>query len=54
MVLRLWTEEGGELRVRITTAPRLGTREEVTMYAASPAEVLAAVGAWLDAAVTPR
>lgn len=54
MVLRLWTEDGGGLRVRITTAPQVGSREEVTTYAASPAEVLAAVGAWLETAVTPR
>ena len=53
MVLRLWTEEGGLLRVRITTAPKPGEGDEVTTYAASPDEVLAAVSAWLDASVTP-
>ena len=54
MVLRLWTEPGGRLRVRITASPGLDAAGTVTTYAASPAEILAQVEDWLDHAVTPR
>jgi hypothetical protein len=54
MVLRLWTESGGRLRVRITASPGLDAAGMVTTYAATPAEVLARVQDWLDLFVTPR
>jgi hypothetical protein len=53
MVLRLWTEPGDRLRVRITASTELDAGT-VTTYAATPAEVLARVQDWLDLFVTPR
>jgi hypothetical protein len=54
MVLRLWIEESGALRVRITASRQVGGTDAVTSYAAAPAEVLGIVQDWLDAFVTPR
>ncbi|MFC5175322.1 hypothetical protein [Nocardioides taihuensis] len=54
LVLRLWTEQDGQLRVRISATRDVGGRDVVTSYAATRAEVLATVGAWLDSLVTPR
>jgi hypothetical protein len=53
MVLRLWTEHGQRLRVRITESTQLDGNDSVTSYAATPAEVVAAVENWLNSFVTP-
>jgi hypothetical protein len=47
LVLRLWTEPGAGVRVRITRNTDHGPGT-VTSYAASKAEVLTAVGRWMD------
>jgi len=54
MVLRLWTEHGDRIRVRVTSSSQLDGSDAVTSYAATPAEVLALVQEWLDSFVTPR
>lgn len=54
LVLHLWTEDDGALRVRITSSRQVGGADATTSYAASPAEVLRFVQDWLDALVTPR
>jgi hypothetical protein len=54
LVLRLWTEDDGALRVRIIASRQVGGADATTSYAASPAEVLAFVQDWLDTVVTPR
>jgi hypothetical protein len=54
MVLRLWTEPGDRLRVRITTCSRLESRDVATSYASTTTEVVALVQDWLDSFVTPR
>jgi hypothetical protein len=54
MVLRLWTEHGDRIRVRVTSSSQLDGSDAVTSYAATPAEVLALVQEWLDSLVTPR
>lgn len=47
LVLRLWTEPGLGIRVRITRNADHGPGP-VTSYAASKAEVRTAVGQWMD------
>jgi len=47
LVLRLWTEPGVGMRVRITRSTDHGPGP-VTSYAANKAEVLTAVGRWMD------
>lgn len=47
LVLRLWTEPGLGMRVRITRSTDHGPGP-ATSYAASRAEVLAAVEQWMD------
>lgn len=54
MVLRLWTEPGDRLRVRITRTADVHSDVGSTTYAATRGEVLEQVGDWLDGFVTPR
>ena len=48
MVLRLWTEPGAELRVRVTSTTEPGQRDPTVTYASSRSEVLLLVADWLD------
>lgn len=48
MVLRLWTEPGAELRVRVTSTTEPGRRDPTVTYASSRSEVLLLVADWLD------
>lgn len=54
MILHAWTEVGGRMRVRITETTDLRSSPRKVAYAATKTEVLAAVTAWLDSAVTVR
>ncbi len=54
MVLHLWTEPGGLMRVRITGTTDVRTGASTTSYAATRDEVLEQVGDWVDSVVTPR
>ena len=54
MVLHLWTETGGRMRVRVTRTIDVRTGTSTTSYAATRREVLEQVGDWLDSLVTPR
>ena len=51
MVLRLWIEPGGGIRVRATRTTDIESGYSTTTYATAYAEVLALVQAWLDEAV---
>ncbi len=53
MLLRVWTESGGQTRVRVTRTTGLGAGR-TTSYACSTPEVLHLVGTWLDELVTSR
>lgn len=54
MIIRLWTETGDRMRVRITCTTELASDRPVTAYASTRTEVLERVEDWLDALVTPR
>jgi hypothetical protein len=54
MVLSLWVEHGGQLRVRVVNTPDVRSHERRTAYCSSKDEVLDAVETWLDAFVTSR
>lgn len=54
MVLHLWVEPGGRMRVRITRTVDLSTEESVTTYASTTAQVVAQVEDWLECLVTSR
>lgn len=54
MILRLWIEPGGRMRVRITRTVDVGSEESATTYASTRAEVVELVEDWLDSLVTPR
>lgn len=53
LVLSLWVEPGDRLRVRITRTDDLLAGQSATSHAATRADVVRAVEAWLDAFVTP-
>ena len=66
LLIRAWTEDGA-FRARITSSTELSPRDEQTIFAATPDQVIAAVRAWMkqftpktvgtgtrDAGVTPR
>lgn len=48
LVLRLWRDEGGHLRARITARLDVEDSEEFVSTAASPDEILEIVRAWID------
>lgn len=52
MILHAWTEVGGRMRVRITETTDVRSGSRTVAYAASPAEVVAAVKTWLESVVT--
>jgi hypothetical protein len=52
-VVRVWTEPGGGFRGRITTTLDVAEREEEVTAAASPAELVALLQAWLEAVTRP-
>lgn len=52
MILHLWTEASGLVRVRITRTTDVTTNETTTSYAATKADVIAEVEKWLDSLVT--
>lgn len=54
MILRLWTEPGERMRVRITRVVDLGSEESVTTYSATRDQVVEVVEDWLDSLVTSR
>lgn len=54
MVIRLWTETGDRMRVRITRTEDLRSDQTTTTYAATKSETLQIVQDWLDSLVTPR
>lgn len=54
MVLRLWSESGQRMRVRITLTPDVRDSGFVTYYASDEAEVVGIVERWLHTMVTPR
>jgi hypothetical protein len=54
MVLHLWTEAGGRMRVRATRTADVTSEQSVTSYASTTAEVLELVEGWLDTLVTRR
>jgi hypothetical protein len=57
LLVRVWTEGGGEFRARLTAVDTAGPTsggEEVTVaVVASPGDVLDAVGSWLEQFVDP-
>lgn len=53
MVLRVWTEPGDRMRVRVTQTTDLGRPLGASDYVTSRAEVLRLVGEWFDSLVTP-
>ncbi len=53
MLLKVWTESGGQTRVRVTRTTGLGAQRS-TSYASNTSEVMAQVRAWLDELVTAR
>ncbi len=54
MVLQLWTETGGRVRVRVTRTVDVSSHETTTSYASTTAEVLELTERWLDVLVTHR
>ncbi len=54
LVLRLWTEPRGGMRVRLTSTIELQQTQPATTYAASRAEVLLLVARWLDDLAPPE
>lgn len=54
MILRLWTEPGERMRVRITRVVDLGSEESVTTYSSTRDQVVEVVEDWLDSLVTSR
>ncbi len=56
LVLRLWTEPGQRMRVRVTSSTELRPAQSTTTYAVTEAEVLQLVAGWLEVltAVEPR
>jgi hypothetical protein len=53
MVLRLWIEPGGGIRVRVTRTTDVESGQSTTTYATAFSEVIALVQAWLDEAAAP-
>ena len=53
MVIRLWTEPGVGIRVRITRTSDVESGRSKTSYASTRAEVLGAVQVWLEEAAFP-
>jgi hypothetical protein len=53
MILRLWTEPGGDTRVRVTRTSDIESGQSTTTYASDRAEVVALVEAWLDESSVP-
>lgn len=48
LLVRVWLEEGGEFRARVTAAGMHGAEDRTVALAASRGDVLDAVSAWLD------
>lgn len=53
MVIRLWTEPGVGIRVRITRTSDVESGQSTTSYFSTRAEVLGVVQGWLDEAARP-
>jgi hypothetical protein len=54
IVVRVWTEGGGQLRFRITQTANIISGQTATTYAASKAEVLNEVRAWIESLAATR
>jgi len=53
VVIRLWTEGGGEVRMRVTTSTRLRQEPVRTQVVTSRHGVVELVEAWLDEVLGP-
>jgi len=53
VVIRLWTEGGGEVRMRVTTSTRLRQEPVRTQVVTSRRGVVELVEAWLDEVLGP-
>ena len=53
LVLGLWREPTGDLRVRVTRSTKPRREQPEQLYADNLADVLQAVADWFDEAVTP-
>jgi alkanesulfonate monooxygenase SsuD/methylene tetrahydromethanopterin reductase-like flavin-dependent oxidoreductase (luciferase family) len=51
MVVRIWIEDDGGFRARLTHTRDLSEREEASDVAGTPDQVVAAVREWIDAFV---
>ena len=54
MILRVWIEPGGSIRVRITRTTDVESGQSTTSYASAFSEVISLVESWLDEAGLPR
>ncbi len=53
MILRLWIEPGGHIRVRVTRTTDVESGRSTTSYASAFSEVISLVERWLDEANPP-